>query len=254
MSEPGDLPQLENGYTRIANQLFDAILQYGFSKRQLYVMLAIIRKTYGFNKVEDDITVTQLATMCSLRRSHVSEALAELVSIGAVLKRDGRYGYLLKIQKDNSRWARPKTGHVPKKDGERPKTGNSPSQNGTHKRQPQKTTPKDNPLYPPDGLPARVDSQLWADFVNHRKAIKKPMTDEAQRRLVRKLERMDGAGHDVSQALESSIINGWQGVFEPNETRSNSNGTGNPGHNRERPQSAKNGFWNRRQGQAFDHG
>ena len=38
-------PQTENGYTRIANELFDAILAFPFSKRELLIVLG--RAPYG---------------------------------------------------------------------------------------------------------------------------------------------------------------------------------------------------------------
>jgi phage replication O-like protein O len=147
-------PQVEEGFTKIANELLDAILKHGFSKRQMAVMFAIIRKTYGYNKIEDDMTVTQLADAAGLSRSHASEALKELSdNTGAVLKRDGRHGYLLKINKNYKQWTRTKTGRVPKQDGQRPKTGNIASQNGTHKRQLQNTTPKEKGPAPDEPAP-----------------------------------------------------------------------------------------------------
>jgi phage replication O-like protein O len=138
------LPQLEDGYLRIANELYDAILRHPFSKREQKIIYAIIRKTYGFGKKEDDLTVTQLAELTGLGRSHASEGLDALVSKNTVLKRDGRHGYLLKLNKNYREWGRPKTGH-------RPKTGRGASQNrtegrpetGSTKDNYQKTTPKD---------------------------------------------------------------------------------------------------------------
>ena len=144
-------PQTEDGYTRIANELLDAIVRFGFSKRQLTVLLAIARKTYGFNKKTDDMTVQQLANLTSIPRQHVSTTLSELVTIGSVLKRDGAHGYVLGINKNYGAWGDPVPKHetvpkqdVPKQDADRPKTGQLASQNRTHKRQLQKTTPKEN--------------------------------------------------------------------------------------------------------------
>lgn len=41
---------LDNGYTRIANELLDAIMLAGLTKHQLLIVMAVWRKTYGFNK------------------------------------------------------------------------------------------------------------------------------------------------------------------------------------------------------------
>jgi len=71
-------PQLEDGYIRIANELFDAILEKLASYRHTKVVLAILRKTYGYQKKEDDITISQLAEMTGIHRNNVGAALKEL--------------------------------------------------------------------------------------------------------------------------------------------------------------------------------
>ena len=43
-------PQLEDGYTRIANELIEALMRTNLSAYQSRVLWAIWRKTYGFNK------------------------------------------------------------------------------------------------------------------------------------------------------------------------------------------------------------
>jgi len=43
-------PQLENGYTRTANELSEAIMQSDFSKRQLNILNLVIRMSYGCGK------------------------------------------------------------------------------------------------------------------------------------------------------------------------------------------------------------
>ncbi|MES1953527.1 putative phage replisome organizer [Salinisphaera hydrothermalis EPR70] len=51
--------------------------------------------------------------------------------------------------------------------------------------------------------------------MDHRKQIRKPMTSKAVSMLVSKLTRMEAEGHNAGDALQESIINGWQGVFPP---------------------------------------
>lgn len=66
-------------------------------------------------------------------------------------------------------------------------------------------------------LPDWLDADLWAEFVKHRKALKKPMTEFAQTLAFKTLERVRSAGHDPRASIEQSIFNGWQGLFEPRE-------------------------------------
>lgn len=156
-------PQLEDGFVRIANELYDAILLAPFSKRELLIVLAVIRKTYGYGKRSDDMTMTQLAGITGLTRAHVSETVRDLALKNVILIRDGEYGKVIALSKDYKKWnfqARPETGTS--QNGTRPKTGSLASRNGINgvpkrdperpdsgstidnsKRQPQKTTPKD---------------------------------------------------------------------------------------------------------------
>lgn len=63
-------------------------------------------------------------------------------------------------------------------------------------------------------LPNYVDPELWAAFVESRKAMKVPFTPLAQKLVVRKLMAMHADGWDVNASLEKSAIYGYRGVFE----------------------------------------
>tara|TARA_B110000196_G_scaffold314021_1_gene321613 strand:- start:38 stop:1054 length:1017 start_codon:yes stop_codon:yes gene_type:complete len=52
---------LNNGYTRIANELIEQLCRVDLSGRQFRVVNAIIRKTYGYQKKRDWITASQIA-------------------------------------------------------------------------------------------------------------------------------------------------------------------------------------------------
>ena len=59
-----------------------------------------------------------------------------------------------------------------------------------------------------------MDPELWAAFVESRKAMKVPFTPLAQKLVIRKLLGMDAAGWDANASLEKSAIYGYRGVFE----------------------------------------
>lgn len=71
-------PQIEDGYTRIANELLEAVIAYNFTSRQLCVIFCIIRATYGFNKKSDAISGWQIAKMTNISRQHISTTIKEL--------------------------------------------------------------------------------------------------------------------------------------------------------------------------------
>lgn len=64
-------------------------------------------------------------------------------------------------------------------------------------------------------LPEWLDAQQWTEFLAHRKTLKKPMTEYAQKLAVKVLEKFRAAGHDPKASIDQSILNGWQGLFEP---------------------------------------
>lgn len=137
-------PQLEDGYIRIANALYEAIMLGGFSQRELLVLLAIMRKTYGYSKTVDDMSAAQIGALCGVARQHVTTTLNALVARNVITKRPGVYGMIIGIQKQISKWIStgqlksqvappvegyvdsPKSGLVPNRDTSQSGTGGSP--------------------------------------------------------------------------------------------------------------------------------
>lgn len=66
------------------------------------------------------------------------------------------------------------------------------------------------PIVLPDWLP----NETWEEFKQHRKQLKKPMSELAQQKSIKQLEKMRSEGQDVVEVIETSIANGWQGLFE----------------------------------------
>jgi phage replication O-like protein O len=104
-------PQIESGYTRIANELLDAIIAYPFSRREFAIVFALIRVTYGYQKKEDAISGWQLSEMTGIDRSHVSKTITELIEKKVVNRSDsGRISHgqnvpFLSINKHYKQWA-----------------------------------------------------------------------------------------------------------------------------------------------------
>lgn len=71
-------PQKENGYTAIANEILESLARLDIIGSQFAIILAVIRKTYGFKKKEDQISISQLMEMTSLSRRTVIYHLQDL--------------------------------------------------------------------------------------------------------------------------------------------------------------------------------
>ena len=73
-------PQKENGHTGIANEIIEKFCSYRISGEEWMVLWVVLRKTYGWNKKEDFIPLTQFQIMTGLKRPNVIRAIKKLVS------------------------------------------------------------------------------------------------------------------------------------------------------------------------------
>jgi len=62
-------------------------------------------------------------------------------------------------------------------------------------------------------------NDVMIDFIEHRKQIKKKMSDEAIKKLINKINNFNCSDEEKIKAVEDAIINGWQGVFEPKQNK-----------------------------------
>ena len=73
-----------------------------------------------------------------------------------------------------------------------------------------------NKYYPNDDI---LD-KAFADFVEYRKKIKKPMTDKAIELNIKDLDKLSGGDSDLAiKIINQSIKRGWQGLFELKEDK-----------------------------------
>jgi len=82
-----DGPQVENGnFTRIHNEIYDAVLGACLTKHELICVLVLLRKTYGFQKTKDRISYSQFAEMGRIKKQSAMRALAALVDKKIITK------------------------------------------------------------------------------------------------------------------------------------------------------------------------
>lgn len=91
------------------------------------------------------------------------------------------------------------------------------SKNNQLKKNNQKTIGDQEPVIE---VPDFIDGDLLLDWIQHRKEMRKPLTQTAQKRLVSRLEKLRDQGHDPNACIEHSMANGYQGIFPPGKTES----------------------------------
>lgn len=111
-------PQVEDGHTKIANEIMDALCRIRIPGEEGQVLNAILRKTYGWNKCEDAISLSQFVEMTGLNKPHVIHALSGLLlkKVIIIAEKGNSPAKVYKINKDYEQWEPlPKKVTLPKK-------------------------------------------------------------------------------------------------------------------------------------------
>ena len=99
-------PQIKNGYTRIANELLEAICRLNISGNEMRILLYIIRRTYGFNTSYAEIPLSDISCAVGMRREHIQKALKKLSGkkIIEVRTYGGSKSQTISVIKDYQKW------------------------------------------------------------------------------------------------------------------------------------------------------
>lgn len=106
---------MDEAYTKTPNKLLDAILKSRFTASQMTVLLYVIRKTYGWNKHMDSISISKIAKDTEYSRRTMISAVSDLVKLNVLhAEFDGAGQPKLMYVKEPSEWDRPvnSTSHV----------------------------------------------------------------------------------------------------------------------------------------------
>ena len=64
-------------------------------------------------------------------------------------------------------------------------------------------------------IPDFIKSEIWGDFVQHRKEKKSPLKPTTLKQVFKDLSKWKSEGDDPNEILITSIRNGWTGIFKP---------------------------------------
>ncbi|MBQ5206424.1 replication protein [Klebsiella pneumoniae] len=243
----------DDGYTRLANELYEELIGANLTKNQAKVAHAYCRKTYGFNKKMDRIADTQIAKMTRLPRQKVNVAKKELLSMHVLVEE----GDLIGPNKNLHEWALPETKKGPQCNygGDTDCHHDSDSHHGGdsvpmvvtksvtktvtalspelgHTKDTITKDNKDNINNPPKSpravsfdasavqLPDWLSAEIWSSWVAYRRDLKKPIkSQQTVTQAINLLDRCRQNGYSPEEIINQSIANGWQGLFEPKGAR-----------------------------------
>lgn len=219
---------------QIANSVIDEYLSQ-MSGNALKCYILIVRKTRGWQKTHDSLSISQIQKFTGIRKEEtVQKAINELIALGLIGKQS-RIGlpneYFLISDPKKGVTPPPKNG-VPPENGVPPKKGVTPPPkmgvgpppkkgghintkykkqistnvdiNTAHEKTAKKPTKHEADL----ALLAEhgIDGQIAEDFLTIRKAKRQPLTETAMRLIASEAQKV---GMTAFQAVVFSIGNGW---------------------------------------------
>ena len=125
-------PQKENGYTAIAHEILERLSFPGINGSEYRVLLVVLRKTYGYHKNKDRISLSQFQKNTLMNRSQTVKTINSLVCKRILVKEKGVY----KFNKNWDEWVVSKRIPSVQKDtrGSMQKDTKTSMQLDTHKR------------------------------------------------------------------------------------------------------------------------
>lgn len=238
---------------QVPNAFVDEVLSK-ISDAACKLYLVICRKTRGWNKEMDSISLSQLELITGKSRPTVIKAKNELVKFGLLIELPSTiHGNTYKLGEETS------VGQVinfPSKENLPCENGASASKkvlpvlvkkfnyasknilpllvknfytqsntiknNSTKNKKINKKAPSVSENQESNStdlktmeLPVQVNRDLWIQFVEMRESKKKPLSENAAKLILKKLA---GFGDQANLSLENSIIGNYQGVFEPRQS------------------------------------
>lgn len=103
-NESGASPQIEDGHIKIANEIGEALARFNLSAYEYRILWVIWRKTYGWHKKRDWISITQFQGATGLKRRHVSRTLSKLIKKNIVTRIGDTRNVSYQFQKDYTKW------------------------------------------------------------------------------------------------------------------------------------------------------
>lgn len=233
----------DDGFTRLANELYEELIGANLTKNQAKVIHAVCRKTYGFNKKMDRIADSQISQLTRLPRQKANAAKNELLAM-KVLVCDGMQ---IGPNKNLAEWQIPETKQGPgcHQNSDSHHSGDTVpavvtnnvtkivtalSPQRGHTKDTITKDKKDNinksPKLPKSPakqfdpmeieLPEWLSVDTWVSWVEYRKDLKRPIkTSQTVTQALNLLDRSRAKGFSPEEIINQSIANGWQGLFEP---------------------------------------
>lgn len=158
-------PQTENGYFKIANEVFEALCAIRIPGEARQVLDTVIRKTWGYGKKEDYISLSQFSLSTKMSKIAIIKAIKKLNAMNLLITQKGNTnGNSYLVNKDFDTWnPLPKKVTLPKKAINVTQKGNTslPKKVHTKDNDTKDTFTKDNGAPPPKKKKVEINGEAY---------------------------------------------------------------------------------------------
>ena len=132
---------MKKDYTKIPNELLEGLAKIRLGNYEFRVIWAILRKTYGWNKKEDRIALSQFVKETGVLKQHICRAIRGLVRKGIITKRGNVKSPIISINTNWGEWkSLPKKVIITKRGQNITNRGQNITNSGTYKEHYTKNT------------------------------------------------------------------------------------------------------------------
>ncbi len=96
----------EGNFTKIPNELLEAIIASGLSGTQVRIFLYLLRRTFGWGRRSAIVSLNEIAFACGSIPQWISKQIQELLGRRIIIRRENEFGKkpVYKINADISKW------------------------------------------------------------------------------------------------------------------------------------------------------
>ena len=187
-------------FLQVPNAVIDELLP-DLTGAELKCYLVVIRKTKGWNKESDNISISQFMKATGLSNSAVIKACESLIKYGLLVKENGARNTGVYAVNSYSKITHEESSQVTCEESSHTINNIKNTIQNTNK----KTTQKNSlDLLAEFG----IVGQLADDFITHRKACKAPITKTALEGFQREADKL---GMPIAESVAYAIERGWRG-------------------------------------------
>lgn len=126
-------PQKENGHLDIANEIAEVMARTHLTPTEHQILWVIFRKTYGWNKKNDEISLGQFVESTGISKPNICRALSKLITSKIIIRIDNKKYPTYCFQKDYHKWNVIKIDNIIKNDNESDLNNGNESENNKNK-------------------------------------------------------------------------------------------------------------------------